>query len=33
MEDFQNNIKQWVYYDNETHRLYQQLKTIREKKK
>jgi len=32
MEDFQNNIKQWVHYDNETHRLHQELKKIREQK-
>ena len=32
MEDFQNNIKQWVHYDNETHRLHQALKKVREQK-
>ena len=32
MEDFQNNIKQWVHYDNEAHRLQQDLKKIREQK-
>lgn len=32
MEDFQNNIKEWVRYDNESHRLQQELKKIREQK-
>ena len=32
MEEFQNNIKEWVHYDNESQRLLQQLKTIREQK-
>ena len=32
MEDFQKNIKQWVHYDNETHRLHQALKKVREEK-
>ena len=32
MESFQNNIKEWVRYDNEAHRLQQELKKIREQK-